>query len=197
MDKPKIVIIEGCPSSGKTTVSNELREKLSNMTLMSLTGCKNKTIIGQEDSFVYHNNLLDYLLLTRNTKMDYVLCRSFISEKIYCNLGFKPYSFKSQYNILLNNLDSLSWYYDVYVILLTINQDQIKERIEREGKHNYHNYSIEDSLIQQEEYKKEMSYIANSTKQIGIYELKNKSLDATVRTIVDLILTNELKVNSK
>lgn len=189
--KEKIVIIEGCPTSGKSTIGNELREKLPYTTLMSLTGVKDKSYEGKDKAYKYHMGVLDYLESQRNSEMNYVLCRSFLSEQVYCSLGFKPYKFDYQFDLLLNNLEYLAKYYDIYFILLEVEEEQIESRIDR-NKHEYHKYSVKDSLVQQEEYKRQMRYIVNNTESIKCYSIVNDNINKTVNTIKEIILDDML-----
>ena len=49
--KDTIIIVEGPQGTGKTTVTNYLREKMSATDLYRLSGIKDKTETGKEKSF--------------------------------------------------------------------------------------------------------------------------------------------------
>lgn len=185
--KPYILLVEGAQGTGKSTVCRELREYLSYITLLDLNGIGDKTETGQEKMFKYHNQIFDMFDYTKFCGMNYVCCRSFLSERIYCNLGYKPYSFDKYNDILINNLDYLTKWYDVYFILLTANEEDLKIRLNRD-KFAYEPFLVESSLAQQEQYQKEFRYLANQKTNIKVYEIENNDLRKTISSIEDIIL---------
>ena len=128
-DKPFIIFIEGSQGCGKSTICRELREKLSYTTLMDLSAIEDKTETGERKMHKYHSNLLDLFDNTKYCGMNYVVCRAFMSEMIYCTLGYIPYSFEQYYRVLVKELEYLAKWYDVYFILLTTNQYYLSIRL--------------------------------------------------------------------
>ena len=185
--KPFILLVEGSQGCGKSTVCKELREQMKYVTLLDLNGVGDKTEEGRNKMFKYHNQILDMFDYTKICGMNYVCCRSFLSETIYCNLGYKPYSFANHNNILINNLDYLTRWYDVYFILLTAKEEDLKIRLNRD-KFAYHSFSVENSLAQQEQYRKEFRNMINQKTNIKVYEIENDNLERTVNSIKDIIL---------
>lgn len=189
--RPFLIFVEGACGTGKSTVCRELREQMKYVTLMDLNGIGDKTETGEDKMFKYHNQIFDMFDYTKFCGMNYVCCRSFLSERIYCNLGYKPYSFDRYNNILINNLDYLTRWYDVHFILLTANEEDLKIRLNR-NKFAYQTFSVENSLAQQEQYQKEFRYLAKQKTDIKVYEIENNNLERTVNTIKDIILGNFL-----
>lgn len=185
-ERNKIVFLEGCPSCGKSYIANAMREQYTEMTMLSLTGLKDNSYEGKIKHHKYHMSFLDMLYQQRIGDMSFVFARSFLSEQVYASLGFKSYSFDDSFDILLKHLDMIGNYYDIYFILLEVDEEQIKQRIDRD-KHEYHKYSVEDSLMQQREYKRQMKHIAENTDNVKC--LTVPSGEGTLETI-DKILKN-------
>lgn len=187
MDKPKLIFIEGACGSGKSTICRELREKIKYTTLMDLSAIEDKTESGERAMFRYHDNILQMFDNTKYCGMSYVVCRSFMSEKIYCNLGYKPYSFEQYYRVLVKELEYLTRYYDIYFVLLTTNQYDLSIRLKRD-KAEYHKFSVENSLAQQEEYQKEFRKLARTTDDdLYILEMENDNIERVVNTIIKVV----------
>lgn len=188
MNKPFLIFVEGSQGVGKSTVCRELREQLKYTTLLDLSAIGDKTEEAQHKMFKYHNQILDMFDYTKFCEMNYVCCRSFLSERIYCNLGFKPYSFDRYLNVLINNVDYLTKWYDVYFVLLLATEEDLKIRLNRD-KFAYQSFSVESSLAQQKQYQKEFMNLAKMNTSIKVYEIENDNLPRTVSTIKDIILT--------
>lgn len=185
--KPKLIFIEGCQASGKSTICKELREKMKYSTLMDLSAIEDKTESGERAMYKYHSSILDMFDDTKYCGMNYVVCRSFMSEKIYCNLGYKPYTFEQYYRVLVKELEYLTKWYDVYFILLTTNQYDLSIRLKRD-KAEYHKFSVENSLAQQEEYQKEFRKLARITDDdLYIFEMENDNMERVVNTIIKVV----------
>ena len=184
--KPKLIFIEGCQASGKSSICRELREKMKYSTLMDLSAIEDKTESGERAMYKYHSSLLDMFDDTKYCGMNYVVCRSFMSEKIYCNLGYKPYSFEQYYRVLVKELEYLAKWYSVYFILLTTNQYDLSIRLKRD-KAEYHKFSVENSLAQQEEYQKEFRKLARTTDDLYVLEMENDNIERVVNTIIKVV----------
>ena len=188
MNKPFLIFVEGSQGTGKSTVCRELRERLKYTTLLDLNAIEDKSEEAEDKMYHYHGRALEMFEGCIHLGMNFVVGRSYQSEKVYCNLGYKPYDFELFSHLLRQELDYLSKYYDIYFILLTATEEQLKERLKRD-KAEYHKFSVENSLAQQEEYKKEMKILAEETKNIKVFEIENDNLSRTVSTIKDIILT--------
>ena len=92
--------------------------------------------------------------------MDIILDRSFFSEEVYANLGYKDYSFTDIYNELLDQFVKLN-YQMYYINLYLKNVDLYEERLKRIH-HNYHVFSKDSSVKQQEEYLKLLHGLGNT-----------------------------------
>lgn len=188
MNKSKITFIIGGQASGKSTVVSALRESLKYTTSMDLSAVQDKTNVGERQMYRMHSNILDMFEKSKYTTMNWLVCRSFICEKIYCNLGFKKYSFETYYRFLVEQLEYLAKDYDVNIILLTVNEEQLKERLNR-NKFEYNPFSVENSMKQQEQYQLEIRKIAKRDNNIKVFEIENDNLDKTIETIKELILS--------
>ena len=188
--KPKIIFIEGMQGVGKSSITKQLREKLGNTTLLDLSGVKDKTIEGRDKTYRYHKKILQMLEDTKGCQMNYVISRSYQSEVVYCNLGYKPYTFDAQANSLISEIQYLTKFYNVYFIILTATEEQFKERLQR-NKFCYNEFSVKNSLDQQEEYKRQLRYLSKQSKcSIRCFEIPNRNIDDTVEVIMKSILTN-------
>lgn len=186
MDRPKLIFIIGGCGVGKSSVCHQLREVLRYTTLLDLSAVQDKTEEGQRQMYKYHSSLLDMFDDTKFCGMSWLCCRSFICEKVFCNLGCKEYDFERYYEALVKELDYLSKWYDTYVILLTTNAEDLKIRLNRD-KFAYNPFSVENSLEQQKEYKKEVRKLVDKTDNVKILEIKNDNIERVVNTIVKIV----------
>lgn len=186
MSKPYICFLEGCQGCGKTTLSNLMRENLGNCTLISLTGLKDKGEGGCLKTYSYHMNMLRMTYFNRDLGMSYVFARSPLSEYVYCNLDYKPYSFQCYFDLILKYLEDLTKYYDIYFINLKLKEDDIKQRLDR-NKFVYNDYSVKNSIQQIKEYDKGIKYICNNTKNIKCFTIENNDLDFTFNSIKTIV----------
>ena len=165
--KNKIIIIEGSQGVGKGTITNLLRENIPYTTLMRLSGIKDKSY--PDKVFVLRKTELDLLFNSRNSDTTYILDRSFLTEKIYCNLGYKDYDFISETDVLINYLNDLTFYYDVYIIGLYLNDvNKFSKRLMRnKGIYEHSKFSVDNSIKQQKEYIKEINKIKRNYPRIN------------------------------
>lgn len=186
MDKPKLIYILGCQGSGKSTICKELRDKLSYTTLLDLSAVEDKSESGQQAMFKYHNNILQMFDNTKFCGMSWLCCRSFICEHVFCSLGYKEYDFEKYYRVLIKELEYLSRWYDVYIFLITAQEEDLEIRLQRD-KFAYNPFSVKNSLVQQEQYHKEMQRLARDTEDIKLFEIENDNLNRTVDTIIKIV----------
>ena len=84
-------------------------------------------------------------------------------------------------------MEDLTRYYDLYFILLTTNQYDLSIRLKRD-KAEYHKFSVENSLAQQEEYQKEFRKLARITDDnLYILEMENDNIERVVNTIIKVV----------
>ena len=129
MSKNKLYIVEGAQGAGKTTVSRLIREQKTYTVLMSLSGTSDKTLAGEEKVFKEHWASLRMVDDCKGCDLNFVWDRSFITERNYCLLGIKAYSFAVNYNSLMSYLNHIADDYDVHLILLTASPDVFVEDI--------------------------------------------------------------------
>lgn len=150
--KPKLILVEGCQGVGKTTITNLLRDTIPYTCLMRLSGIQDTTLEGRKPIYDMHRHVLDMYYDSKGI-INWIQDRSFMSERVYCMLGFKEYTFEQEYRELLNYLGILSSYYDVYLVLLTANSETLKRRLQREKpEYSKVSFNVDNSLKQQNAY---------------------------------------------
>ena len=184
--KPKLIIVEGSQGCYKSTITNILREQLPSTTLLRLSGVKGRLKEDEVKSYIYHTNVLNLVLDTSSVGMNYVFDRSFMSDKVFANLKYKEYDFNFFYSALLSKLEFLQKKYDVYFILLVADKDDFAERLKR-NKAEYHEFSAQNSLMQQEQYLKEFHKIQGIDNKF-IINTSLKSSDEVALDIINKIL---------
>lgn len=186
MSNPKLIIIEGSAGTGKSTTTNRLREVMLSTTMMRLSGISKEISNSKMLSYIYHSNILSMIKDTARTKMNWVLDRSYLSEYVYTNLGYKDYSFETEFNILSTELNNLVNLYDVYVFVLKTTPEEYEKRLMRD-KAEYHKFSVESSVEQQEEYIKTLDKLPKSIKTYTI-DTTGLSCEDTVKSILSCVL---------
>ena len=149
--KPLLLIIEGAQGVGKSTLTTQLRERMTSTNLMRLSGMKQKNEEAEWLSYRYHAAVLEMMIETHTTGLNWVLDRSFLSDKVYANLGFKDYTFETPYDLLCHKLTRLSHRFEVYLVILTTDEETFKVRLNRQ-KATYQAFDVQSSLNQQEQY---------------------------------------------
>ena len=149
----RMIIIEGPQGTGKTTLANYLRENIASSNLYRLSGQKDKSLEGKKISRKMYNTLLKYLKNMEDIPMDLIFDRTFFTEEVYARLGFKEYRFTDVYQKLLEKFNELN--FDIYYISLYLKDtDLFVKRLARDSHHNYQAFSKDNSVRQQNEYKK-------------------------------------------
>ncbi len=178
MNKSSLIIVEGAQGVGKGTITTMLREKIPYSTLMRLNGIKDKSIeTGLEKVYALRSNELEFILNCANTDTTFVLDRFYLSEKVYCNLGYKSYNFQYETNLLHEDLNELSNHYNVYVIGLILEDTSLyQERLNRDKAVFEHSkFNIDNSIKQQQEYIKEINNIKENYPSINCMLLDNST----------------------
>ena len=169
----KLVIIEGCQGSGKSTLSNRLREEVKYSTLIKLCGLPpiedQKYEIAQ-----YHREFLTMISLMSHLPITFILDRSFLSEHVYAKL-YKDYEFSNETTEFLLYLQEMEL--EVLFVLLTADKETLTERLHRPGKEQYQNieYKADESIKQQNEYTKVFKRIPFDTLVLDeSYQIEDK-----------------------
>lgn len=152
MKKNRLIIVEGPQGTGKTGLSNYLRDTISGSNLYRLSGQKDKTITGKAFSEKMYYALFDYLKKMEDIPMDLVFDRTFFTEEVYARLGYKEYDFHDVYLELVNKLCNLD--FDIYLILLYLKNPNLYEERLKRTHHNYQAFSLKNSMDQQAIYLK-------------------------------------------
>lgn len=155
--KPTVIIVEGMQGVGKGAITTLLRENIPYSTLMRLSGIADKSKeTGVEKVFQLRMSELDFIKANANSETTFILDRSYLSEKVYCNLGYKEYDFQQQTNILNEKLNELTEFFNVYIVVLALEdnaEEILKERLKRDKADFPHSkFNVENSLKQQTEY---------------------------------------------
>ncbi len=191
MDKNRIIIVEGPQGTGKTTLTNYLRDNIAASNLYRLSGQRDKTINGKVKSDIMYNALLEYLNKMKEVGLDLIFDRTFFTEEIYARLGYKEYSFTDSYQTLLHKLEALNKYYEIYLILLYLKDVNLyKTRLDRKEHHNYQSFSIQNSINQQEAYIQLGQEISNSSSPIEVVETATDDFGYTYQKIKGIFRIN-------
>lgn len=164
-----IIIVEGPQGTGKTTVTNYLREKMSATDLYRLSGIKDREETGKEKIRIKYEKLLEYVDSCQDINM--VFDRTFFTNEIYARLGYQKYSFTDVYDKLLKTLDSIDA--DIYLVVLYLDDETEFSRRLKRDKHEYQKFETESSVLQQKEYLKLADEVENQTKNIKVIRFNN------------------------
>ena len=189
MEKEKLIIVNGAQGSGKTTVTDYIRNKLNYTNLYRLSGTSDPSIQGKNKTIKMYENLLLYLKNMEGLSINLLFDQIFITEEVYDRLGKKEYSFTKEYNYFMDKLSNLN--YDIYIITLYLSkeEDYIK-RLDRPGKHDvkYSLYNKENSILQQKVYLEIAEEIKEKYNNINIINIDNSKEEKIVKKEIDEIL---------
>lgn len=175
MEKSKLIIVEGPQGVGKTGLTTYLREKIPSCDLYRLSGIKDKTITGFEKSKQRYYSLLAYLKEQEKVGLNELFDRTYVTDYVYANLGYKEYDFTEDFQNLTKKLNDLN--FDIYYFSLYLEDIEIfRERIQRKDKHQYQEFSLDNSINQQNEYKKVAKYF-RTFDNIKVYEIATDDFD--------------------
>lgn len=159
-----IIIVEGPQGTGKTTVTNYLRERMSATDLYRLSGIKDKTETGKEKIKIKYEKLLDYIENCKDINM--IFDRNFFSNEVYARLGYQKYNFADVYENLLNRLDNIDA--DIYLVILYLDEESEFENRLKRDKHEYQKFEVKSSILQQREYLKLADEVEKQAKNIKV-----------------------------
>lgn len=157
LEKPYLIIVEGPQGSGKTTITNELREIMTSTNLFRLSGCKSEDAIMP---YRYHNTVFDMIekMGIMGIDNDIVMDRSFMSEWVYTMCGYKKDREVNSFNdfgyALHDKLIEISHYYNVAVVLLMADEDTYNHRLRRDKPEYATEFNAQNSMAQQDMYRK-------------------------------------------
>lgn len=176
--KNKVIIVEGSQGTGKSTISTILREQMPYTNLLRLSGTSDKTAEGKNKVYNIRIAELDMIRNSRFCDINFILDRSYLSEVVYCKIGYKDYTFEEESLNLNNFLDDLTNYYDVYVLVLTATPEEFESRLNRD-KPEFLNlkFNTESSTRQQDAYLAEMKSIRRKYDNISCFEVPTTNRD--------------------
>ena len=167
--KDTIIIVEGPQGTGKTTVTNYLREKMSATDLYRLSGIKDRTEAGKEKIKIKYEKLLEYMENCKDINM--IFDRTFFTNEVYARLGYQKYSFSDVYENLLKKLDTIDA--EIYLVILYLEDEEEFSRRLKRDKHEYQKFETESGVLQQREYLKLADEVEKQTKNIKVIRFNN------------------------
>lgn len=171
--KDAIIIVEGPQGVGKTTFTNNLREKLKATDLYRLSGIKDRTEEGQKKIKLKYEKLIEYM--EHCSDVNLLFDRTFFTNEIYSRLGYHEYNFSAIYNNLLERLDNLSNLdkYEIYFVVLYLKDEKMYETRLKRDKHEYQKFEVESSIKQQNAYLEMADEIEKKCKNIKVLRFEN------------------------
>lgn len=148
--RSNIIIIEGPQGVGKSTMANFLRDNLASSNLYRLAGIKDKTITGYNKNKTIYLSLINYMEALEDAGLNLIFDRTFFSEEVYAKLGYKEYNFDDVYSRLLKKLSDLN--YNIYFVVLYLKDTNIYEKRIQRQHHQYQEFSLQNSIDQQNAY---------------------------------------------
>lgn len=155
----KLIIVEGPQGVGKTSITNWIRENLTYSNLYRLTGHNDKSLEGLDKSVKMYDGLMHYIEGLQGCGINLIFDRIFISEEVYCNIGYRQYNFTDYFESYIKRLSVLD--FEVIIVNLTCkDEDELSKRLLRDKKsHLDINFCVEESLKQQLKYLEAINYI--------------------------------------
>ena len=153
MANSKLIIVEGPQGAGKTTITDFIKYTIPYTNLYRLHGSNDSSPSGKIKSVEMYTALLDYIEKLQNKNINLLFDRTFFTEYVFCNLGFKEYTYEDAFNEFMARLANFD--YEIYYITLYLSDiNEFEDRLNRSGKGatKYGKYSFEGSIKQQEEY---------------------------------------------
>ena len=191
MERQTIIFVHGGQGCGKSTVTNLLREKMTHTTLFRLAGVPTNQEEPHIASLRYHMAMLEGVNQSRGSGMNFIFDRSYLCEKVYANLGFKPHSFEEECRVITNGIETLAKSFNIYFVLLTATERTLTHRLKRDGKPQFEDvkFSAENSLKQQMEYLYEFDYLPET---VGMMTVPTDNMGA--EEVADFIIERIFKL---
>lgn len=173
MKKDVIIIVEGPQGVGKTTFTNYLREKMAATDLYRLSGIKDRTETGLAKIRTKYEKLIEYMENCEDINM--IFDRTFFTNEVYSRLGYQKYSFNETYQSLVSKLDNMknANKYDIYLVMAYLQNESLYETRIKRDKHQYQEFEVESSILQQREYLKMADEVERQTKNIKVIRFEN------------------------
>lgn len=185
MEQFKLIIVEGPQGVGKTGLTSYLREKVPACDLYRLSGVKDTSETGKIKVSQRYRSLLNYLKEQETVGLNLLFDRTFPTDYVYANLGYKEYDFSDMFEELTIKLNNLN--FDIYYISLYLkNIELFKERLQRNDKHGYQEVSIDNSVNQQNEYKKVAKHF-KTFDNINVFEIATDDFDKAYQEIDSIL----------
>lgn len=161
-NKGTIIIVEGPQGVGKTTLSNYLRDVIPSSNLYRLAGIKDNSKAGYMKCKKMYTGLNNYIKTLEESEQTLIFDRTFFTNEIYSRCGYKDYNFNKAYLELLDKFNKLN--FNIYFINLYLEDTNIyKERLNRKEHHLYQEFSIQNSITQQNAYKQMCDELEETT----------------------------------
>lgn len=184
MEKSRIIIVEGAQGAGKSTTTNLLREKMTSVNLIRMSGVRDKGVTGKDKSFLVHLSTLEMMEKLAECDINFVLDRSFLSEVLYCNLGFKPYGSEGWKEYFGPVMKKLTEKFQVEFVLLKPDKGELSERLSKRVKGEYQPFKVESSIEQTEKYIELFADEFFDNIPVNIVEVKGKTPVEVVEEII-------------
>lgn len=176
--KNKVIIVEGAQGVGKGTITNILREQMPYTNLLRLSGTSDKTREGLPKVYDLRMNELEMILACQGCDINFILDRSHLSEAVYCRLGFKDYEFTRETDRLNSLLETITYFYDVHLIVLTAHAHDFSFRLRRDKPEFLDlKFDVQSSWSQQEGYLAELKKIQREYPAINCYAVNTSGRD--------------------
>lgn len=152
MEKPLIIVVEGPQGTGKTTITNGLREKISYSTMIRETGTR---VSSPEQAYEYHYYITELMVHMSKLNLNFILDRSHTTEMAYCDVGLKEHTFEEESRKLNVFYEKMTENYSIHFVLLTADAEAFRTRLARD-KSDYLNakFDVSSSLKQCESYER-------------------------------------------
>ena len=190
--RSKLIVIEGPQGVGKTTYAEYIRERLPYTNLYRLYGTNDNSPSGLTKSNKMYKALLSYMKQLEGQGINLLFDRTFFTEFVYCNLGYKEYQFKDSFFKLLSKFVELN--FDIYYITLYLEDtNKFKERLDRgnKAKVKYAKFDISNSIDQQNEYLRVSKIIKRKYENINCFDINTDRDINEVYNDLDNILNIE------
>lgn len=190
--KSKLIVIEGPQGAGKTTCAEYIRERLPYTNLYRLYGTNDNSPSGLSKSNKMYRALLSYIKQLEGQGINLLFDRTFFTEFVYCNLGYKEYQFKDSLLKLLLKFVELD--FDIYYITLYLSDtNAFKERLDRgnKAKVKYAKFDVSNSIDQQNEYLRLSNLIKNKYSKIKCFNIDTNKDINEVYNEIDKVLNIE------
>lgn len=153
----EIIVIEGAPCVGSTTVANLVNKRLPQSAIYSNPAIEDKSATGKQRIFRYYKRLHAHISSSWNTGFDFILDRTFFTEFACRKIdSTRKGDFDKQFLMLLEDfIDITDCRYKVKSVLLLASKNTFTQRMIDSGywpENKDINFLVENSIKQQEIY---------------------------------------------